>query len=191
MWFTGYSVYAKHTTWLVTYSIRKAITQGVQVWTLGRQNERNNSYVRLAHTSIFGLCLMPVCLMKLNCYSLIYSSLLLILDNVLVKIVRIELFFSGGGANSSVPSIIALRLPESFTIGPLKIHLIFELSNVKLHFLEGSKEKTPLFPFLVVLMLVQQMIDACLLSYCSCRVFYVRNCKIFLKLPCYLHMATW
>jgi len=49
--------------------------QGVKVGTLGRQNERNSSYVRLAHTSIFGLCFMLVCLMKSNCYSLIYSSL--------------------------------------------------------------------------------------------------------------------
>ena len=30
--------------------------QGVKVGTLGRQNERNRSYVRLAHTSIIGLC---------------------------------------------------------------------------------------------------------------------------------------
>ena len=51
-------------------------TQGVKVGTLGRQNERNSSYVRLAHTSIFGLCFMSVCLMKSNCYSLIYSSLI-------------------------------------------------------------------------------------------------------------------
>ena len=49
--------------------------QGVKVKTLGRQNERNNSYVWLVHTSIFGLCFMPVCLMKSNCYSFIYSSL--------------------------------------------------------------------------------------------------------------------
>ena len=49
--------------------------QGVKVVMLGRQNERNSSYVRLAHTSIFGLCLMSVCLMKSNCYTLIYSSL--------------------------------------------------------------------------------------------------------------------
>ena len=42
---------------------------------LGRQNERNISYIKLAHTSIFGLCFMPVCLMKSNCYTLIYSSL--------------------------------------------------------------------------------------------------------------------
>ena len=41
----------------------------------GRQNERNSSYVKLAHTSIFGLCFMSVCLMKSNCYSFIYSSL--------------------------------------------------------------------------------------------------------------------
>ena len=49
--------------------------QGVKVGTLGRQNERNSSYIRLAHTSIFGLCFMSVCLMKSNSYSLIYSSL--------------------------------------------------------------------------------------------------------------------
>ena len=50
-------------------------TQGFKVGTLGRQNERNSSYVRLAHTSITGLYFMPACLMKSNCYSLIYSSL--------------------------------------------------------------------------------------------------------------------
>ena len=50
--------------------------QGVKVGTLGRQNERNSSYVRLAHTSTFGLCFISVCLMKSNCYSLIYSSLI-------------------------------------------------------------------------------------------------------------------
>ena len=50
--------------------------QGVKVGTFGRLNERNSSYVRLAHTSIFGLCFMPVCLIKSNCYSLIYSSLM-------------------------------------------------------------------------------------------------------------------
>ena len=49
--------------------------QEVNVGMLGRQNERKNNYVRLAYTSIFGLCFMPVCLMKSNCYSLIYSSL--------------------------------------------------------------------------------------------------------------------
>ena len=53
----------------------RSLLQGVKVGTLGRQNERNSSYVRLAHTSIFGLCFMSVCLMKSNCYSLIYSSL--------------------------------------------------------------------------------------------------------------------
>ena len=50
-------------------------TQGVKVGALGRQNERKRGYVKTAHTSIFGLCFMPVCLMKSNCYSLIYSSL--------------------------------------------------------------------------------------------------------------------
>ena len=45
---------------------------------LGRKNEKNSSYVRLSHTSIFGFCFMPVCLMKSNFYSLIYSSLALI-----------------------------------------------------------------------------------------------------------------
>ena len=49
--------------------------QGVKVGTLGRQYKRNRSYVRLAHTSIFGLCFMSVCQIKSNCYSLIYSSL--------------------------------------------------------------------------------------------------------------------
>ena len=50
--------------------------QGVKVGKLGRQNVRNSRYFRLAHTSIFGLCFMSVCLMKPNCYSLIYYSLL-------------------------------------------------------------------------------------------------------------------
>ena len=50
--------------------------QGVKVGTLGWQNERNSSCViRLAQTSLFGLCFMSVCLMKSHCYSLIYSSL--------------------------------------------------------------------------------------------------------------------
>ena len=53
-------------------------SQGVKVVMLGRQNERNSSYVRLAHTTISGLCFMTVFLMKSNCYSLIYSSLDLI-----------------------------------------------------------------------------------------------------------------
>ena len=51
------------------------LTQGVKARTLGRQNERNFCYDRLALTSIFGLCFMWVCLIKSNCYSLIYSSL--------------------------------------------------------------------------------------------------------------------
>ena len=55
--------------------VNQRLTQGVKVGTLGRQIERNCSYVWLAHTSIFGLCFMSVCLMKSNCYSLIYSSL--------------------------------------------------------------------------------------------------------------------
>ena len=33
------------------------LEQGIKVGMLGRQNERNSSYVRLAHTSIFGLFL--------------------------------------------------------------------------------------------------------------------------------------
>ena len=61
----------------------KGWPQGVKVGTLGRQNERNSRYFRLAHTSIFGLCFMSVCLMKSNCYSLIYSSLLLTLSILL------------------------------------------------------------------------------------------------------------
>ena len=36
---------------------RQGLAQGVEVGTLGGQNERNSSYVRLAHTSIFGLFL--------------------------------------------------------------------------------------------------------------------------------------
>ena len=32
-----------------------------------RQNERNICYDRLALTSTFGLCFMPVCIIKSNC----------------------------------------------------------------------------------------------------------------------------
>ena len=66
---------------ITTQDQYQSSTQGVKVGTLGRQNERNSSYVRLAHTSIFGLCFMSVCLMKSNCYSLIYSSLNLSLSS--------------------------------------------------------------------------------------------------------------
>ena len=44
---------------------------------LGRQNVRNFCCETLALNSIFGLCFMPVYLIKSNCYSLIYSSLAL------------------------------------------------------------------------------------------------------------------
>ena len=49
--------------------------QGVKARMLGRQNERNFCYVRLALTSIFGVCFMSVCLIKSNCYSYIYIFL--------------------------------------------------------------------------------------------------------------------
>ena len=60
---------------LTLSAVGECLTQGVKVRTLGRQNVRNISYVRLAHTYIFGLCFTSVYLMKSNCYSLIYSSL--------------------------------------------------------------------------------------------------------------------
>ena len=41
--------------------------QGVKVVKLGRQNESNSSCVWLAHTSVFGLYFISVCLMKSNC----------------------------------------------------------------------------------------------------------------------------
>ena len=44
---------------------------GVKVGALGRQNERNVGLGWLALTSIFGLCFMPVYLIKSSCYSLI------------------------------------------------------------------------------------------------------------------------
>ena len=53
------------------FILNKYKSQGVKVVMLGRQNERNSGYVMLAHTSIFGLCFMSVCLMKSNCYSFI------------------------------------------------------------------------------------------------------------------------
>ena len=52
------------------------LNQRAKVGMLCRQNERNSRYIRLAHTSIFGLYFISVCLMKSNCYSLIYSSLI-------------------------------------------------------------------------------------------------------------------
>ena len=51
------------------------LSQGAKVGLLGRQNEKNSSYVWLAHTSIFGLCFMSICVMKSNCYSLLYPWL--------------------------------------------------------------------------------------------------------------------
>ena len=50
----------------------KAKEQGVKARMLGRQNERNFCYKRLALTSIFCLCFMSVCLIISNCYSLIF-----------------------------------------------------------------------------------------------------------------------
>ena len=41
----------------VKYLLRKGAIQGVKVGTLSRQIEINSSYVWLAHTSKFGLCL--------------------------------------------------------------------------------------------------------------------------------------
>ena len=68
---------------MIFYCIRRKVFfpevdfQGVKARTLGRQNERNFCYESLALNSIFGLCFMPVCLIKSNCYSLIHSSLIL------------------------------------------------------------------------------------------------------------------
>ena len=47
--------------------------QGAKARMLGRQNVRNFCCETLALNSIFGLCFMPVYLIKSNCYSLIYS----------------------------------------------------------------------------------------------------------------------
>ena len=55
------------------------INQGAQVRTLCRQNERNFALDMLALTSIFGLCFTPVYIIKSNCNSLTYSSLILML----------------------------------------------------------------------------------------------------------------
>ena len=59
--------------------LKDQLYQGAKVGTLGRQNERNSSNVWLAYAFIIGLCFMfgflSVCLMKSNCFSLIYSSL--------------------------------------------------------------------------------------------------------------------
>ena len=54
---------------LLYYGFIATINQGTKVGTLGRQNERNSSYVRLAHISISVFCFRSVCLMKSNCYS--------------------------------------------------------------------------------------------------------------------------
>ena len=59
----------------LTLSLGLTFKQGAQVGTLCWQNDRNFALDRLALTSIFGLCFMPVCIIKSNCYYLIYSSL--------------------------------------------------------------------------------------------------------------------
>ena len=61
---------------LLAHGIVKGIKQGVKARILGRQNESNFCYDRLALTSIFCMYFMSVCLIKSNCYSLIYSSLI-------------------------------------------------------------------------------------------------------------------
>ena len=45
-------------------------------WNIRQRNWEKKQLQRLAHTSIFALCFMSVCLMKSNCYSLICSSLI-------------------------------------------------------------------------------------------------------------------
>ena len=52
------------------------IRRSRKVWDPPKNGPIAPMYVRLAHTSILGLCFMTVCLIKSNCYSLIYSSLI-------------------------------------------------------------------------------------------------------------------
>ena len=54
-----------------------SVAQGAKAVLLGRQNERNVGKYRLALTFVFGLCFMSVYLIKSNCYSLIFYSLVL------------------------------------------------------------------------------------------------------------------
>ena len=79
--------------WKRIYFCLKVWNQGGQVRTLCRQNESNFAYFWLALTSIFGLCFMPVCLIKSNCYSLIYSSLGLIISFMLLWFLASQIWF--------------------------------------------------------------------------------------------------
>ena len=67
----------------------KTYDQGAKVGMLGRQNEWNSSYVRLAHTFIFSLCFMSVSQMKSNCYSL-HMTIIHRSDRQTEKINRVE-----------------------------------------------------------------------------------------------------
>ena len=62
------------------YNLQYLFAQGVKARMLSRQNERNFCYDMLAVASLFGLRFISVCLIKSNCYSLIYSSLYFILS---------------------------------------------------------------------------------------------------------------
>ena len=60
------------------------LMQKANVGMLSRQNERNSSLVRLAHISTFGFFL-SICLIKSNCYSLMYSSLIMAIAIVILN----------------------------------------------------------------------------------------------------------
>ena len=89
--------------------------QGAKARMLGRQNERNSSYVRLAQTSIFGFCFLSVCLTKSNCFSLIFSffcihqygNLKLSGGSIQEKLKNLKLVYS-----SSNQSLIFFYLPK-------------------------------------------------------------------------------
>ena len=93
------------------------LRQGGQVWMLCRQNESKFAYYWLALTSIFGLCFMPVCLIKSNCYSLIYSSLVQIIIENYETLPKYMILLQGFGptfilvnqTNHSVFEMVAVR----------------------------------------------------------------------------------
>ena len=66
------------------------LNQRAKVGMLCRQNESNSRYIRLAHTSIFGLYFMLVCLMKSICYSFVYSSLIVML--VVLVLLKVQVY---------------------------------------------------------------------------------------------------
>ena len=83
IWSTSFWLVCLPDLCLLSVCLSVQSLQGVKVRMFCRQNESNSGYDCLALTSIFGLCFMSVCLIKSNCYSLIYSSLVPIMSQMI------------------------------------------------------------------------------------------------------------